>query len=184
MARVLVWLSIALGVWAQEEESTKLVACLALSRHVILEQAESLSSLIEKSPFNQEQVITKMMTTMVTRCLKNISSAKALEIIQAAQTSSSLEAFTSLVPVPSTPYTKESQVKLTREEEKVYRDMMDIQERAERHGAGGSERESEVPFVGTQAGIVTILVVFALVAGLIVYLLKAMQESEEQVKED
>ena len=183
MARVLVWVCLALGVWAQEDKSTKLVACLALSRHVILEQAEGLSQLVEASPFDQEQVLTKLMTTMVTRCLHKITPSAAMEVIQAAQSSSSLDSFSSLIPIPKAPYLKKSQLDLTSEEQVVYQNMLDIQEQAGRLG-GSSPRDPEVPFIGTQAGIVTILVLFALVAGLIVYLLKAMQEPEEQSKED
>ena len=187
MARVLVWVSIALGVWAQDEKSTKLVGCLALSRHVILEQAESLSVLVESSPFDQELVLTKLMTTMVTRCLHKISPSTALEVLKAAQSGSSLDSFAALVPVPKVSYKTESQLKLTSEEQEVYQHMLDIQEQAEkvdRPTGGSSARDPDVPFIGTQAGIVTILVLFALVAGLIVYLLKAMQDPEEQSKED
>lgn len=183
MARLLLGLCLALGVSAQEDKSSKLVACLALSRHVILEQAEGLSQLVEASPFDQEQVLTKLMTTMVTRCLHKITPSTALEVIQAAQTSSSLDSFSALIPIPKTAYLKQSQIELTSEEREVYQSMLDIQERAERQG-GGSPRDLEVPFIGTQAGIVTILVLFAVVAGLIVYLLKTMQEPEEQQKED
>lgn len=186
MARALVWLSLALGLCAQEETDMKLVSCLALSRHVILGGAEELSHLVESSAFDQELVLTKMMTYMVTGCTKKMTPAKATEIIKSVQSGGPLDAFTSFVSVPRKPYMKESEVQLTNEEEIVFEKMMKLQEKADRHGGGGGSvsHDPDVPFVGTQAGILTILVLFVVVVGLVVYLIKTMQDTEERSKDE
>lgn len=171
------------GAWAGSyRRSDKVIACLSISRTTVLSHNAELTELISKSYFEQQEILLKLMTSMIVRCVKTIPSSALDEIYSAEDRAQVLEKYAKYTPVPTAPYLEEKELDLTEEEEAVYKEIQELQEAA---GSEGEDRDpgDTTPFLGTKTGMIAIVTFFAVFVGVMMFVLKGMQESDKPESE-
>ena len=94
---------VAFGYVQDADHSHRLVACMQLTRHVLMTEQRRLEKLTELSHFGKEDVMTKVMAEMLTQCIDTIPIENTKEIIYAQEDSPILSQFTNYVQMPEYP---------------------------------------------------------------------------------
>ena len=184
-------LLLPLAVLAQSddmEQASKLIACMQVTRNQLIVKREALSQLAEKSPFPKKDVLTKAMAQMIIECVDRIPLEECQEAIM---TKEELPArLLEYAPVPTEPFLTPESVALTESEDILIKDIIEKSEQAKREKSSDAEPrtspeyEEKVskpePALGTSLGIVYILTVFLVFAGLVLYGIKRIQDRDEK----
>lgn len=173
----------------EKEHSYRLVACMQLTRHQLVNHKDELDMLVSSSTFDREKVLTKFMGQMIVQCMSRISMEVSQEVLyEKGEDGAITQRHAGYAAIPDSPITTEEDLMLTPEEEDTLAEIMEKTKKAEEMRAKGGQPSGDYESsqtsqpIGTSLGLIYILAVFLIFAGIVIYGIKRLNDRESSKK--
>ena len=169
----------------EQEYSFRLVSCMQIVRTQLTSNKDHFEALVGQSPFKREEVLTKYMGEMIVHCMKAVPMEVCEEVLREREGDTVSKRHSGYAPLPDREISSEEEMMLTEEEEIVLGEIMDRTKKAEEmRGKGGMQGgEQSAQPIGTSLGLIYILIVFLVFAGIVIYGIKRMNDIEQSKKD-